>query len=110
MGLFDRVTLVVDHCITCHAPIYITAEQQVHLKNSGKTFYCLAGHGQSYKGIEARLRKELEQMTLLRDKAKAEVESVTDSRNRAFQRETELERVNRTLRGVITRMKNERNK
>lgn len=73
-----KSTLVVEECANCHVLFGITDDMQDRLRSNHKTFYCPAGHSQSYysKSEEEKLRERLEaeqrRVIRLRNEADAE--------------------------------------
>lgn len=60
--IVTKVTIVTEECCRCGMVFGVPANMQERYRNTHETFYCPAGHGQSYSGpSEAeQLRKQLE--------------------------------------------------
>lgn len=58
------VPMVAVECCMCHMPFTMTKEFNTKLRRCHNTFYCPAGHGQSYTG-----KSDLDQMREERDTA-----------------------------------------
>lgn len=108
MGLFDNFTSVT--CLKCHITFGIMVEHNNSLKREGAIFYCPNGHGQAYTNTDvSKLQAQVKQL-------ESEVQSATNSKD-YWIREYNLKdshlrserNSNRTLRGVITKLKKKKN-
>jgi hypothetical protein len=87
--LSERVTLVVETCCNCGTVFALSAAlQEVRLEDH-RTFYCPAGHGQSYTGKTEAERE--------RERAEQAERELADARTRLMQEREELRVTKRRL-------------
>lgn len=96
-----NVTLTVQECCNCHVTFAIPKEWDDALQQSHATFYCPAGHGQSYTGKTAIQKAE--------DEAKRLRTMLSDERAYSSAQYDQLKATERSLAGhkaAKTRIKN----
>jgi hypothetical protein len=100
--------MMVD-CASCGEPIRLEAAQELSLRRSRQTFYCLWGH-QNYfpagKTEAEKAREEAEAMRRERDKLKQNTAYLEDRLKAVKEARDHAERRAAAARGQVTRLKN----
>lgn len=93
-------TLYVQECCACSITFAVPEDFDQRRRNDGKTFYCPAGHSQSYTKSELdRVREKLAREQAARERAQAREIHEHDQRIAA-------ERSASAYKGRVTRLKN----